>query len=170
MRLSFKIQEEGVNPIPLNYIKKGNKKKKNNTNEDSCWDQLIGACQISRDLLSLNALREKVLQSFEKIKKNNAPCPYVHGGIKNITDEQEKNDTEKLIDTLADHGLFIVSTGALESWIPELTKGPEWHNGWLEKVGDPAVNNFNSWWGLNKWSFMQKIAEWINGPNRKGVG
>jgi len=157
--------------VDMDFIKKGNKKKKDNNNEDSRWDQLVAACQISaNDLSFLKEMRERGIQIFDKIKKNNEPCPYVHGGINNISDETEKDDVKNLIDTLSNYGLFVVPTGALESWIPGLKKGPEWHNGWLKNVGDPAVDSFNSWWGLNKWSFMHKIAEWINDPNRKGVG
>lgn len=72
---------------------------------------------------------------------------------------------------LADHGLFVVPAGAVESWILGLTKGPEWDNNWLEKLEPPTEQDFdnNNWWGFNKWAFINKIATWINDPNRKGL-
>lgn len=161
------------------------------TKPDIEWENLIKACQINNDKQeylrkecndiiqelkstlnipvknsSTEEGRNKEAKKFgEKIKKK---------GINNFLNTVEAYDkTKKFIDLLAEYGLFIVPIGELESWIPELPKKPNtslsWDNDVFQKLGTPEESDFNDWWGLNKWSFMNKIAMWINDSNRKGV-
>ncbi len=150
------------------------------TKNNNAWDNLMKACQISVvDSPNLNSLRENVLQHFEEIKGKNIPCPIKSGGIKRLSNQHTIENVEKLINDLASYGLFVVSVGALENWIPsnqtqeewkpKLAKGSEWEEGWLDEMGQPEENDFNVWWGLNKWSFINEVAEWIKDPNRKGM-
>ena len=157
------------------------------TKPDKEWKNLIDACQIEAQEQSIyTKYRDSIIKEF-KIKLKIKDCPSLTEEEKNkaakklgekikkkgikvfSSNSKEYSKAKDLIEFLAEYGLFIIPTGELESWIPELNKGSDWDNNWLEKMGKPVAEDFDIQQELNKWGFMQKIAEWIDDPNKKGV-
>jgi predicted ATPase len=80
---------------------------------------------------------------------------------------------EQLLNACAEYGLFIVPTGELECWLPELEvggHGPEWLTAVFQKMGtDPGTQEYLRPTGGGVWRFMQRVAQWIANPRRKGM-
>ncbi|HEX8832515.1 MAG TPA: hypothetical protein VF705_15170, partial [Longimicrobium sp.] len=80
---------------------------------------------------------------------------------------------EQLLQSCCEYGLFIVPTGELECWLPELEvggHGPEWLTAVFQKMGtDPGSREFLHPAEGGVWRFMQSVAKWIADPRRKGM-
>ncbi|HET7231589.1 MAG TPA: AAA family ATPase [Longimicrobium sp.] len=80
---------------------------------------------------------------------------------------------EQLLQSCSEYGLFIVPTGELECWLPELEvggHGPEWLTAVFQKMGtDPGSREFLHPAEGGVWRFMQHVAKWIADPRRKGM-
>ncbi|HEX6751559.1 MAG TPA: AAA family ATPase [Longimicrobium sp.] len=80
---------------------------------------------------------------------------------------------EQLLNACAEYGLFIVPTGELECWLPELEvggHGPEWLTAVFQKMGtDPVSKDYQRPTSGGVWRFMQGVAKWIADPHRKGM-
>jgi hypothetical protein len=74
---------------------------------------------------------------------------------------------------LDEYGLFTVRRGELESWLPNLGAtghGPEWLVSMFEKMGeDPSDMNYVHAGTGDVWEFMDRAAQWLSNPNRKGM-
>lgn len=81
---------------------------------------------------------------------------------------------EQLLGACAEYGLFVVPTGELECWLPELEvggHGPEWLTAVFQKMGtDPGSSDYQRPSHGGVWRFMQRVAQWIADPRRKGMG
>ncbi|HSU13795.1 AAA family ATPase [Longimicrobium sp.] len=81
---------------------------------------------------------------------------------------------EQLLTSCAEYGLFIVPTGELECWLPELEvggHGPEWLTAVFQKMGtDPGSADYQRPGSGGVWRFVQRVAQWIANPRRKGMG
>ena len=80
---------------------------------------------------------------------------------------------EQLLLSCCEYGLFIVPTGELECWLPELEvggHGPEWLTAVFQKMGtDPRAEEFLRPTEGGVWRFMHGVAKWIADPRRKGM-
>ncbi|HEX2205616.1 MAG TPA: ATP-binding protein [Longimicrobium sp.] len=80
---------------------------------------------------------------------------------------------ETLLGACAEYGLFIVPTGELECWLPELEvggHGPEWLTAVFDKMGtDPGSDDYQHPGERGVWRFMRGVAAWIAEPRRKGM-
>ncbi len=78
-----------------------------------------------------------------------------------------------LLQRLREYGLFVVSDGQLESWLPELKgsgHGPTWLIDVFEKMGeDPEDPSYLRPGVVDVWLFLSRIKEWLSNPQRKGV-
>jgi AAA domain, putative AbiEii toxin, Type IV TA system len=80
----------------------------------------------------------------------------------------------KLLGDLAQYGLFVVPTGELESWLPELgLKGVAKHE-WIVQMltrlgGDPAHPSYVAPGRGGVWKFVDDIERWVADPQRKGM-
>ena len=127
---------------------------------EPAWNNLLKVCGVDD---GLKQQKEDVLNALLKIE---AKLKKIF--IENI-DNDAKRNFQQFLNALALYGVFIVPTGELESWTPTLDKGKSWDDGWLEKIGLPEEKDFDNCWGFNKWSFINKIAEWIKNPQRSGM-
>jgi hypothetical protein len=95
------------------------------------------------------------------------------GGIYR-TPREVRGAAEQLLGACAEYGLFIVPTGELECWLPELEvggHGPEWLTAVFQRMGtDPGAKDYQRPASGGVWRFMQQVAAWIADPRRKGMG
>jgi hypothetical protein len=93
---------------------------------------------------------------FQKMKGED----WKAGGIYRAAREL-RGMAEQLLAGCAEYGLFIVPTGELECWLPELEvggHGPEWLTAVFLRPAEGGV-----------WRFVQHVARWIADPRRKGM-
>ena len=116
----------------------------------------------------LMTIRSKILESLEHTGKNFKIC----GGI-NLLSGVNKLAADEYIDQLATYGTFIVKNGELESWFNEFEiggHGPPWLIAMFERLGDdPNSKDYVRPSDEGVWAFMEKIANWLTNPNRKGI-
>jgi hypothetical protein len=95
------------------------------------------------------------------------------GGIYR-TPREVRAAAEQLLGACAEYGLFIVPTGELECWLPELEvggHGPEWLTAVFHRMGmDPGAPDYQRPTSGGVWRFMKEVAAWIADPRRKGMG
>jgi ABC-type cobalamin/Fe3+-siderophores transport system ATPase subunit len=77
-----------------------------------------------------------------------------------------------LLDPLADHGIFVVPCGELESWLSMLAKGlgrsdkAKWLMQVFERMGDdPDHPTYARPGSDDVWAFMDRLAAWIVAPS-----
>lgn len=95
------------------------------------------------------------------------------GGVHALPRELRAQALE-LLDSLAEYGIFLVPSGELESWLPELEvggHGPDWLTGVFDRMGlDPQEEGYHRPGSNGVWRFMQRVAGWIADPRRRGMG
>lgn len=83
------------------------------------------------------------------------------------------NAADILFNTLSNHGVFVVKSGELENWLPDLSvdgRKTEWVLSMLERLGnDPASEHYVRPREGDVWSFVRTICSWAANPARKGV-
>ena len=129
-----------------------------------------------RDLLRSAFVPEVFWEPWEDQRRrlhqqiNNAD--YKAGGIHRLQGETRQLAVS-LLDTLAEYGVFLVPTGELECWLPELEvggHGPEWLTQVFARMGtDPSDAGYQKPTGGGVWRFIQRVAAWIAEPRRKGM-
>lgn len=97
---------------------------------------------------------------------------YKDGGIYTLPREF-RGMAEQLLGNLAEYGIFLVPSGELECWLPELEvggHGPEWLTQVFERMGmDPSSPEYRRPGDGGVWRYVQTVAAWINNPRRKGM-
>jgi predicted ATPase len=95
-----------------------------------------------------------------------------HGGVA-LLSGGEREAANNLFDRLDLYGLFTVRSGELESWLKHLGAtghSPEWLIKMFEKMGeDPSDQHYVNAGDDDVWSFMDRVAAWLQDPNRKGI-
>ena len=130
-----------------------------------------------RDLLKATFVPEVFWGPWEEIRERFAQKmkgeDWKSGGIYRCPREVRQM-AETLLASCAEYGLFIVPTGELECWLPELEvggHGPEWLTAVFMKMGtDPGTPEYQRPSQGGVWRFMQQVAKWIGEPRRKGMG
>lgn len=79
------------------------------------------------------------------------------------------------LNTLKDYGQFVVPVGELESWLKDLNDLTNHGNNWLMEVfslmgSDPSNESYVKPSDKDVWAFIYEIKEWLNNPQRKGMG
>jgi hypothetical protein len=95
------------------------------------------------------------------------------GGI-DLLDHGSKESAQSYINQLAEYGIFVVPSGEVESWLPELGVHVSSKGAWLPTVfarmgTDPSQSGYVYPSTGGVWHFVRKIATWINNPLRKGM-
>ena len=80
---------------------------------------------------------------------------------------------KKMDEMLAEHGLFVVPKGGLESWLSSLkifSKKKDWLREILEEMGsDPNHPNYIQPDKGDVWGFIQNCVDWLANPDRNGM-
>ena len=94
-------------------------------------------------------------------------------GLKMLTAIEQRELKMTLLDPLAQHGIFVVPTGELESWLPQLTQkqniGRADKARWLTRVfehmgEDPEEPHYVRPESGDVWAFMEGVSSWIANP------
>ena len=94
------------------------------------------------------------------------------GGIA-ILQPGDREAAENLFNQLADYGMFVVSSGELESWLKPLGAGghgPSWLIDMFTKMGeDPDAQAYIKPAEGDVWEFMSQVKKWLVDANRRGI-
>jgi predicted ATPase len=112
--------------------------------------------------------RDSLLKAFNATQKNFKR----EGGI-NVLPPEEKQACVDFFDKLATYGIFVVPTGEIESWLPQLGIGTN-KNTWLtsifEAMGeDPISDGYIKPSEGDVWSFLGAVKVWTSNPQRRGI-
>lgn len=129
---------------------------------------MVGAFipELKHELLGLE--RQKLLQAFNDTGSNMK----TDGGL-NLLSGSVKVACTEFFDFLSDYGVFVVPTGEIEAWLPNLEVG-RGKNTWLttifERMGDdPLDDSYINPSEGDVWDFMGNIKKWLVDPERKGI-
>ncbi len=93
-------------------------------------------------------------------------------GVKHLYGE-DKEVGDSLLKEVNNYGLFPVTVGEVESWLPEIEvnkHGNKWIIEKLELMGkDVTSDNYTSPQNGDVWDFIGDISKWLNNPERKGM-
>ncbi len=135
--------------------------------EKSDLHPLLDDCHIPEAILSgIKAQRESILKTLDtkEAKKK---------GLGSLSGDDKAAATD-LVNRLAEFGIFVVPTGELESWLPELnivaSSKPSWFWNAMEKLGsDPKNSPYLHAGSGGVWEFVEGLATWISNPTRRGM-
>lgn len=133
------------------------------------WTNILKSVFIPQTERQLFAdMRKKVKASFDSSGKNMLR----DGGI-NILKSENKSLAIKLIEQLAEYGLFVVDIGEMELWLRQLGatgRGSIWLNDIFSKMGDdPDSMSYIKPGKDDVWKFMLSIRKWLIRSNRRGM-
>lgn len=137
------------------------------------WCPLLEACQIPKvKYEKMEEDRKLLWGKFRQVEKSTGRNPVKKMGVA-VLDQQGRELAESLLCQLATYGLFLVPSGELESWLPELGvggKSRDWLKSIFNKMGRSGSNA-----GYLKpevggvWKFIDDIAAWVGNPARLGT-
>jgi hypothetical protein len=94
------------------------------------------------------------------------------GGV-SLLHGAQRAEAEEFFELLRSYGLFVVSAGELEQWLPAQRigdHGPGWLVPMLESMGEnPADPAYLQPANNDVWLFSRQIAAWLAEPRRKGL-
>jgi AAA domain, putative AbiEii toxin, Type IV TA system len=94
------------------------------------------------------------------------------GGV-NVLNDSDKQAANNFFDNLENYGVFVVRSGAVETWLPGLipqTRKGYWLRTMFERMGeDPTLAGYVSPQAGDVWDFLGRIRLWVNNPSRQGI-
>lgn len=133
------------------------------------WSRLLTAAGLpASEIPSLSNDRALLLQAFVDsggdMKKD--------GGIRLLTGEHLAI-AHRILYQLADHGLFVVPVGELESWLKGLSisgHGPSWLIAMFDALGNnPDEVSYVKPEEADVWAFLTSVRSWILNTARYGI-
>lgn len=116
----------------------------------------------------LTTARANILKALESTGQN-----FKRDGGINLLVGEERQAADDYLEQLAAYGMFVVPQGELENWLSGLCvqgHGPTWLIPIFERMGeDPSAGNYVHPAHDDVWAFMDRIAEWLGNPMRKGI-
>ena len=95
-----------------------------------------------------------------------------HGGLE-LLHKGDREAANNLCERLSEYGLFVVTKGELESWLPQLGaigRKSLWLVDAFQKMGeDPDDSSYMRPGGDDVWLFLSEIKHWLSNPRRKGI-
>ena len=125
--------------------------------------------------ISMGQLRGEIYKSFEAQARANSSSDddlkertsslIKDGGIKNLTQESDRNTLRHLLRTLAEHGAFVPEGGETESWLLEHGQDAK-KKRWLEEVfsGLGSLSDVETYVRPSNgdaWEFVRNIVKWL---------
>lgn len=136
---------------------------KDSTQDAYPIQQLVNAADISSDETA------EILQKAKTVRNAVNPSivrrSFQKNGIahEDLTSKDRKA-LQSLIDSLAEHGIFVVPGGTLESWLKHLDikgESSSWVVNCLEKLGaDPSNPSYVHPDKGDVWDFIRRVARW----------
>lgn len=133
------------------------------------WSRLLDAANVPvTSRTALGHHRTAVKKAFEDSGKDMKR----DGGVFAL-DKDARDSCNDLLDQLAEHGVFVVPSGEIESWMPELNvsgHGPGWLVRMFEKMGtNPADTGYVRPDSNGVWQFVERVGRWLRDENRRGM-
>jgi hypothetical protein len=97
--------------------------------------------------------------------------PKSDGGIARLNGDA-KEKAENLFGRLNQYGLFVLTHGEVEHWLPglEVPRSKRWLRNIFEALGnDPKVPSYVHPGDDDVWAFLDKVAAWIRDKARRGI-
>jgi energy-coupling factor transporter ATP-binding protein EcfA2 len=133
------------------------------------WKHLLCAASVSAiERKSLSQARALIADVYRKasVEMKTVGITHLQGG--------DRDAANYVLTRLAQHGIFVVPNGALESWLPNLgVTGPKerWITRMFERMG--ATPGAEDYVGPNPdddvWGYISQIRQWITNPGRLGM-
>jgi hypothetical protein len=134
----------------------------------SNWKSLLSVASVSDiDRKSLSLARTLIAEVYENagVKMKTEGIAFLQGG--------NRDAAKSLLAHLAEHGIFVVPNGALESWLPKLgVNGPkeQWITRMFERMGsDPSASDYVRPSQDDVWGYVNQIRHWITNSHRLGM-
>lgn len=112
--------------------------------------------------------RSALLKAFEATSKDMKR----DGGI-NVLSPSDKEACTNFFSKLSDYGIFVVATGEIESWLPNLSVSRNkatWLTTIFQAMGeDPNTAIYVRPTVGDVWGFIGNIRNWVASPTRKGI-
>jgi hypothetical protein len=141
--------------------------------EDDVWPQLVAMGTPSSEE------RDRILTSRaaarDAIKACGRPAPDAPLRVKleglDALNAEQKALVDAAIDELARIGIFVVDAGELENWLPQLgcSNKQRWLTDMLTRLGAPDDANYVTPGVGDVWTFVERIANWLEDPGRAGM-
>jgi hypothetical protein len=133
------------------------------------WTNMLDGLNVPQiNRAALATLRASVKNAMDATGKNMKR----EGGIA-ILPDAEREAAENLFSQLANYGLFVVSSGELESWLKPLGAsghGPSWLIDMFTKMGeDPDAETYVKPGDSDVWRFISHVKAWLIDSNRRGI-
>ncbi|MDW8369743.1 MAG: AAA family ATPase [Geminicoccaceae bacterium] len=134
------------------------------------WNALLDPASVPSPLRQgWSQTRALLQQAFTQHGNPSMPQPGIH-----MLPSDNKESASNLLSNLAEYGIFVVPSGELTSWLPELAV-PANKGSWVTQVfkrlgSNPAAPAYVRPGQGDVWDFLRKLLlEWIGRPDRKGL-
>lgn len=133
------------------------------------WTNWLGAAQVPDAVhQTYGTERSNILKCFENSGKDMKSF----GGT-DLLEQSDKLAATMFFEKLAEFGIFVVSRGEVEQWLPALQvvgKKTAWAVAMLERLGsDPIDPTYVRPASDDVWAFMREIVKWVKNPARRGM-
>src|SRR5205085_1770284 len=94
-------------------------------------------------------------------------------GVDALSGDQ-RHALEDFIAQLGNYGVFVVPSGELECWLPQLMRRSPHKSEWLENTfeamgEDAGAASYVKPGDDDVWRFMAGIRRWLHDPKRRGI-
>lgn len=124
----------------------------------------VGASESARDGLNARLSKVKDLLGFAGNQKDEV---LRRVGVKAIDDNSVRGQVLELCDQLEAYGIFVLTHGALESWLLKLERGKhssrkdKWLRATFEAMGTEGEDGYVSPSDGDVWGFMGKVSQYL---------
>lgn len=136
-------------------------------NPETNFPVLLEATNYPKPHASINLERAGVWSDLVSDGKK----PKSDGGIA-LLNGPAKEKAENLFGRLNQYGLFVLTHGEVEHWLPglEVPRSKRWLRNIFEALGnDPKVPSYVHPDDDDVWAFLDKVAAWIKDKARRGI-
>lgn len=83
----------------------------------------------------------------------------------------QRRPVQAALDALSAIGIFLVNVGELERWLPQFrcTNKQTWVTDMFDRLGSASSGTYVAPGAGDVWEFIERVAAWLEDPNRKGL-
>jgi energy-coupling factor transporter ATP-binding protein EcfA2 len=141
--------------------------------QNDAWSEIVGMADLpqpdrERILMARAAARDAIVACGRAAPT--APLKVKTSGL-NALDPTQHATVQTAIGELASIGVFLVDVGELENWLSQFgcTNKQTWVTDVLQRLGTPEDPAYVTPGIGDVWSFVERIANWLEDPARKGM-